>query len=109
MSYEFQLVLQLPEDCPSEDMGYEDDIARALNNPKYDKSNPHLVDGHSLGGGTVEFFVHTVDPVAAFNLCKPLLNSSGLLEMLVAAYRRLDGETFEVIWPMGYSGEFKLD
>jgi hypothetical protein len=45
--YEFQLVLQLPEGCPIEDMGYEDDIALALGNPQDDTSQPHFMDGHS--------------------------------------------------------------
>lgn len=106
MSYEFQLVLQLPDDCPIEDMGYEDDIAQALGNPGDDKSKPHCVDGHSLGAGTVEFFIHTIDPIQAFELCKPLLASSGLLQMVVAGYRRFTESTFSVVWPVGYSGNF---
>jgi len=78
-------------------MGYEDDIATALGNPIDDKSKPHFVDGHSLGAGTIEFFIHTVDPAQAFELCKPLLASSGLLQMVVAGYRRFTEGTFSVI------------
>jgi hypothetical protein len=87
-------------------MGYEDEIAEALGNPRDDRSKPHFVDGHSLGAGTIEFFIHTADPIHAFALCKPLLDSAGLLQMVVAGYRRFTDGTFTVIWPLGYSGTF---
>jgi hypothetical protein len=105
MPYEFQLVLQLPEDCPIEDMEFEDEIANALGNRGDDKSKPHFVDGNSLGAG-MEFFVHTDDPFAAFELCKPLLSAAKLLDMVVAAYRSFSDDEFKVIWPIGYSGTF---
>ena len=106
-SHEFQLVFQLPANCPLEDLGFEDDIAQAVGNPRDDKAKPHFVDGHSSGVGTIEFFVHTADPQAAFELCKPLLESAGLLGMVVAAYRRFAEGGFTVIWPAGYTGVFK--
>jgi len=106
-SHEFQLVFQLPENCPLTSLDFEDDIADALGNPRDDKVHPHLVDGNSYGGGTIEFFVHTADPHAAFELCKPLLASTGLLGMVVAAYRRFSEDSFAVIWPAGYAGTFK--
>lgn len=106
-SHEFQLVLQLPEDCPLTSLDFEDDIAVALGNPRDDKGHPHIVDGNSYGGGTIEFFVLTVNPHAAFELCKPLLESAGLLGMVVAAYRPFTEDSFAVIWPAGYAGVFR--
>ena len=106
-SHEFQLVFQLPESCPLTSLDFEDDIADTLGNPRDDKAHPHLVDGNSYGGGTIEFFVHTADPHAAFELCKPLLASAGLLDMVVAAYRRFSEDTFTVIWPAGYADVFR--
>ena len=103
-SHEFQLVLQLPADCPLEDLGFEDDIAEAVGD---EEGGPHFVDGHSSGAGTIEFFVHTDDPRAAFELCRPLLGSAGLLGMVVAAHRRFSGGGFTVIWPAGHTGVFK--
>ena len=105
-SHEFQLVFQLPEGCPLTSLDFEDEIADALGHPRDDKTRPHMVDGNSYGGGTIEFFVHTTDPQAAFELCKPLL-ASGLLGMVVAAYRRFSEDSFAVIWPAGYSGVFR--
>ena len=106
-SHEFQLVFQLPASCPLTSLDFEDGIADALGNTRDDKAHPHLVDGNSYGGGTIEFFVHTVDPHVAFELCKPLLSSAGLLYMVVAAYRRFTDDTFVVIWPAGYTDAFR--
>src|SRR5215469_16404011 len=98
--HEFQLVYQLPAKCPLESLDFEDDIAEALGNRLDDPAKPHLVDGNSSGGGTIEFFVHTNAPDAAFELTKPLLESAGLLNMVVVAYRRFTEDGFTVIWPM---------
>jgi hypothetical protein len=106
-SHEFQLVYQLPENCPLESLYFEDDIAEALDNSRDDKDKPHVVDGNSCGAGSIEFFVDTNDPQGALELTKPLLESAGLLNMVVVAYRRFSEDTFKVIWPMKYSGVFK--
>ena len=102
-THEFQLVLQLPEDCPLESLDFEDDLAEVIGNPGDDFNHPHIVDGNSFGGGTIEFFIHTDDPQAAFDLCRPLLVSAGLLAIVVAAYRPFTDDSFTVIWPVGFS------
>src|SRR5258708_40217892 len=106
-THEFQLVYQLPANCPLESLDFEDDIAEALNNPRDDKAEPHVVDGNSFGGDTIEFFVDTNDPHEALELTKPLLESAGLLSMVTVAYRKFSGDSFTVIWPSAYSGRFK--
>jgi hypothetical protein len=108
VGYEYQLVLQLPEECPLASLDIEDDIAEALGNPRDSKSLPHFVDGNSIGGGTIEFFIHTNDPLAAFELTKPLLMGHGLIEFITAAYRRFSEDDYSVIWPVGYGGDFKV-
>jgi hypothetical protein len=108
VGYEYQLVLQLPEECPLTSLDIEDDIAEALGNPRDDQSLPHFVDGNALGGGTIEFFIHTYDPLAAFELTKPLLARKGLMEFVTAAYRMLTESGFTVIWPEGYDGTFSV-
>lgn len=105
-SHEFQLVLQLPENCPLESLDFEDAIADALGNPRDDSTFPHQVDGNSYGAGTIEFFIYTQDPEAAFALCKPLLASQGLLVMVTAAWCRFTDHQYQVIWPVGFAGEF---
>jgi hypothetical protein len=106
--YNFQLVMQLPDDCRLTSMDFEDDIAAALDNPLGAETAPHKVDGNSIGSGTIEFFVHTNKPVEAFELCKPLLKSAGLLDMIVVAHRKFTEENYYVIWPPGYRGQFSV-
>ena len=108
MTHEYQLVLQLPEDCPLTSLDFEDEIAEAIGDSGDDGSKPHIVDGNSYGAGTIEFFIHTIDPHAAFGLAKPLLASSGLLGVVTAAFRKFTDDGYEVIWPPGYGGTFSL-
>ncbi len=105
--HEFQLVLQLPENCPLESLDFEDDIADALGNPRGDPTYPHQVDGNSYGAGTIEFFIYTQDPEAAFTLCKPLIKSRGLLNMVTVAWCRFTDHKYQVIWPADFAGEFR--
>jgi hypothetical protein len=104
--YEYQLVLQLPEDCTLTGLDFEDEIAEAIGNAGFDQSKPHMVDGNSYGAGTIEFFIHTSDPHAAFELAKPLLASASLLGLVTAGFRKFTEDDYEVIWPAGYSGTF---
>ena len=104
--HEFQLVFQLPEECPPESLDFEDEIADALGNPHDDSTCPHQVDGNSYGAGTIEFFIYTQNPEAAFALCKPLLASHGLLDMVTAAWCRFTDHKYRVIWPVGFTGDF---
>ncbi len=107
MEREYQLILQLPEDCPLTSLDFEDEIAEALGNPNDEGDHPHLVDGNSYGAGTIEFFIHTSDPNAAFKLVTPLLASNGTLGMVTAAYRKLSESSFTLLWPPGYKGMFR--
>lgn len=61
-----------------------------------------------MGSGTIEFFIHTNDPLAAIELTKPLLASEGLMPYVTAAYRRFSESEFTVIWPVGYTGAFRV-
>ena len=60
--YEYQLVLQFPENCPLESLDFEDEIAEAIGNPRDDSTCPHQVDGNSYGAGTIEFFIDSQHP-----------------------------------------------
>ena len=106
MDYEYQLVLQISEGCSLTSVDVEDDIAAAIGNSRDDKSLPHFVDGNAMGSGTIEFFLHTNNPLTAFELTKPPLASEGLIDYVTAAYCRLSGSDFSVIWPLGCSGDF---
>jgi len=107
MHHRYQIVFKLPEDCPLKDLDIEDDIAVALGNENDNHDSPHLVDGHSMGGGSIEFFIHTNAPQEAFALCKPLLQSHGLLDTVVVAWCESVDRKYQVIWPIGFTGEFE--
>jgi len=111
IGHKYQLVFQLPEECPLESLDIEDDIADALRNSPDKEAHPHFLDGNALGGGTIEFFIFTDNPRLTFETCKPLLESAGLLTMLIAAHRRWiedDYDEFVVIWPDGYTGNLRV-
>ncbi len=107
MSHPFILVLHFPPASPLTSADIEDDIAEAIGNPRDDENADHIVDGNEIGDA-IDIFVFTRNPTVAFELCKPLLQQTGLLDTMIAATRRVDRERFEVLHPSTYQGEFHL-
>jgi hypothetical protein len=95
--YEHQLVLQFPPDCLRPSFELEGIIATAVGNLRHDPMKPHAVDGYSEGDGSIEIFILTNNPPAAFELTKPHLAAAGLIEMVTARHRRLTEEKYEVM------------
>ena len=62
-----------------------------------------------LGPRGVNFLIQTRDPAESFARCKYVLNVSGHLEALTAAFRPLDGKSYSVIWPEGSQQQFIVD
>jgi hypothetical protein len=94
-SFTSQLVLQLPAtvlDGFDEMVALEDAIIEAL------RGHPHIVDGHDIGSGEVNFFIHTNDPAAALAIA---IEAFGPRERaaLRAAFRRFDGDDYTNLWP----------
>jgi hypothetical protein len=111
-THSHQLVLKFHDDVDlapigCEDIGdVEDLVADLLGNPDDDPDAEHNVDGNSFGGGTFEIFVHTVDPIGAFDVLRRAWARTGVLDHLTAAYRELAGDDFKVLWPPDFHGEF---
>lgn len=103
----YVLVLHFPSESPLTGGDIEDDIAEAIGNPLDDSSADHIVDGNEIGDA-IDIFVMTQDPVAALELCRPLLQELGLLDTLIAATRNVDGDVFEVLHPPGFEGDFHV-
>ena len=59
------------------------------------------VDGHDLGTSESNIFIETDDPFACFEYLKAKLDALGWLSTLAAGYRRLDGEQYSPLWPVG--------
>ena len=107
MHHPFILVLHFPPESPLTSADLEDDIAEAIGNPQDDENADHIMDGNEIGDA-IDIFVFTRDPEVALELCRPLLQKAGLLDTMIAATRKVDGERFEVLHPSTYQGEFRL-
>ena len=64
------------------------------------------VDGHDIGSGETNIFIFTSDPAQTFRQARPVLERKQSLQSVTAAYRRVDGEQFTVIWPEGSQEKF---
>jgi len=58
-----------------------------------------VVDGHDIGSGEMNVFVHTKKPRSAFEKAKPLLFLMGQLPEMKAGYRDFDEDDYAPIWP----------
>lgn len=103
-SFTSQLVLQLPTtalDGFDDMVTLEDAIIEALS------GHPHIVDGHDMGSGEVNFFVHTNDPSAAFALAVEAFAPTERVA-LKAAFRRFDSDDYTNLWPSGSREPFHV-
>jgi hypothetical protein len=66
------------------------------------------VDGHDLGSGEANIFIHTTDPQETFRQFVPLLERTGHLSRVTAAYRPTDGDRYHVLWPENSSRKFSV-
>jgi hypothetical protein len=100
----FQLVLQLPGTTQQEFdvlVDLEESLANALD------GTSHEVDGHDFGSGTGNIFIHTNDPMRAFDLAKKAVDLTAH-PMLKAAFRSFDEDDYTLIWPEGSREEFNI-
>ena len=57
------------------------------------------VAGHEMGAGEMTIFIHTADAASTFERCKPVLARLQAIAGVTAAYRLLDGDDYQVLWP----------
>ena len=67
----------------------------------------HQVDGHDIGSGEMNIFIHTNDPTEAFKISQNALSEKDL-EIVTVAFRELDGDKYSVLWPEKFDGEFRI-
>src|ERR1700756_5311917 len=102
--FTFQLVLQLPGTTQQDFdvlVRLEESIADGL------EGTPHEVDGHDFGSGTGNIFIHTNDPMGAFDLTKRFVKLTNY-STLKAAYRSFEEDEYTLIWPEDSDEEFNL-
>ena len=66
------------------------------------------VDGHDVGSNEGNVFVFSHNAEETFVKCFPVVERSGLLPLLAAGYRDVDGEDYMRIWPQGDTSRFSL-
>lgn len=62
------------------------------------QANHSLLDGHDFGCGEMNMFIHTDEPELAFNLVRIELGNSKFY-VHRAAYRKLEGNSYEMLYP----------
>jgi hypothetical protein len=91
----YQLVLQWPCSSSSDGVGLlsiEGLIEKAI-------GELGVVDGHDIGSGEMNVFVHTTNPRSAFEKAKRLLFLMGHLPEMKAGSRDFDEDDYTPIWP----------
>ena len=66
------------------------------------------IDGHDMGSGQANIFILTPDPQKAFHQIVPVLEHTGQMPALTAAFRRTDEDRYRVLWPENSSREFSV-
>lgn len=56
--------------------------------------------GHDMGPGGTTIFIHAVNAHSTFERCKPVLARVQAFAGVSAACRLLEGEEYEVLWPL---------
>ena len=90
----FQVVVQLPESffaSHEELLAFEEKLVDSM--PKTCE-----VDGHDIGSGTVNFFILTGSPLAAFNHFRKYLGTNKVRRNLRVAYRDENDDSFINLW-----------
>jgi len=101
---DFQLVLQFRGDSLD-----DFDVMVALEEELMEELGDSAdVDGHDVSSGETNIFIFTSDPTGTFDRAKPVLARTQRLQAVTAAYRRVDGEQFTVIWPEGSTKEYSV-
>lgn len=96
----YQLVIHVPVNTPVEYEATLEVESRLIEN----LPEAHMIDGHDVGSGTMNIFVHTNSPKQAFAEIKEIIGNSDLWMRLRIAYRRLSGDKYTILWPRNLGG-----
>ena len=91
----YQLVMQFPEAIYG-DLDYIAELEEKFDDSLVDAE----VDGHDIGNGEVNIFIHTNHPMETFEATKNILEEEGLdFNAIKIAYREFANEQYIPIWP----------
>ena len=66
------------------------------------------VDGHDIGSGETNVFILTEAPRAAFASVLPILEEFRVLDRVRVAYRRVDDDTYTLLWSPNSQEDFSI-
>jgi hypothetical protein len=92
----YQLVLQWPSSSSTSEYAHLIALEEAIRNGLSERD---VVDGHDIGTGAMNIFIHTDNPESAFEKAKLLLSSPDDLSRLRAGYRDFDEGEYIPISP----------
>ena len=93
----YQLVIQFPEELYS-DLDWIADLEDQLDESFVDAE----VDGHDIGSGEVNIFIHATDPVNTFSNSKKYFKrrTEWILKNIKVAYREIGRDAYIPLWPV---------
>jgi hypothetical protein len=62
-----------------------------------------VLDGHDVGSGEMNIFIHTDDPSLAFERIKLSHRRQGFMTRLRVAFREIDSDEYTILYPQGLS------
>lgn len=99
----YQLVIQLDEALYG-DLDWIAEVEERLD----DALSEGYVDGHDIGSGELNLFIHVNDLQNTFSIVKTILEEEGVnLKNVTIAYREISAEGYIVLWPKDLE-EFKI-
>lgn len=99
----YQLVIQLPEETYG-DLDWIADLEDHLDSSIVDAE----VDGHDIGSGEVNIFIHANNVINIYKIVKSVLEVNGVeLDNIKIAYREIDQNDYTPLWPENLVG-FKV-
>jgi hypothetical protein len=99
----YQLVLQWPASAIT-----DYDAVIEIENLLIEKlTDANDVDGHDMGSGESNIFIHTDDPLSALNELKAILADNRCWGNVSIAFREISKTDYTVLWPTDGS-KFKV-
>ena len=80
----------------------------ALENQLISTLGKGAVDGHDMGSSEANIFIITSDPQQTFRQLVPVLERSGRLPEVTAAYRHTNENHYHILWPEDCQREFSV-
>jgi hypothetical protein len=90
----YQFVIQFSEEL-HDNLEWISEIENRLDASLVDS----VVDGHDVGSGQVNIYIHTDNAISTFEIVKNMLKEGNSLDNAKIAYREINGDNYVCLWP----------